>query len=63
MKRVASDLGPELSKRARHSPELLQRLLGTQHSGQGGSVLMNLLVSGCDVRAGYVCLPVTKHRA
>lgn len=53
-------------KRAKHSSELLQRLIAPkssgwdESSGKKNSVLMNLLVSGCDVNAGYVCIPINR---
>jgi hypothetical protein len=67
-KRQAQDLllGEE-PKRAKHSSELLQRLIAPKSSdwedsssSKKNSVLMNLLVSGCDVNAGYVCIPINR---
>jgi len=67
-KRQAQDLLlSDEPKRAKHSSELLQRLIAPKSSdwqgssgGKKGSVLMNLLVSGCDVNAGYVCIPINR---
>lgn len=58
MKRVLKQEEEPSAKRAKRSPSPVQ----TSPSPQKSSVLMNLLVSGCDVDAGYICMVPCRPR-
>uniref|UniRef100_A0A1B6D4M5 Hypoxia-inducible factor 1-alpha n=1 Tax=Clastoptera arizonana TaxID=38151 RepID=A0A1B6D4M5_9HEMI len=51
------------AKRSKHSPSIPRSGVLDGGGKPSGSVLMNLLVSGCDVSAGYICLNARKPYA
>lgn len=62
-KRPVAEQGSARTSPKRSKQSTIPRAGGLDSGGKppnGGSVLMNLLVSGCDVSAGYICLNARK---